>query len=45
MMAKWTATHGNPVLTPTATLGSSLPLYIGCIYNAQDTKWDVVAAS
>jgi hypothetical protein len=32
------------VILPTSTVAST-PLYVGCVYNAQDTYWDVLAVS
>jgi hypothetical protein len=44
----WNATYHviTGITLPTATLGSTTAsLYVGCIYNAQQGWWDVVAAS
>lgn len=44
----WTTTSGGyraeGIVLPTTTVAST-PLYVGCIYNAQDSYWDVVAVS
>ena len=44
----WTTTSGGyraqGVTLPTTTVIST-PLYVGCVYNAQDTYWDVLAVS
>jgi len=44
----WTTTSGayraEGVTLPTTTVAST-PLYIGCVYNSQDSYWDVIAVS
>jgi hypothetical protein len=44
----WTTTAGGyrseGVALPTTTVIST-PLYVGCVYNAQDSYWDVLAVS
>lgn len=44
----WTTTSGayraRGVTLPVNTVAST-PVYIGCVYNAQDTYWDVIAIS
>ena len=44
----WTTTSGayraRGVTLPTTTVAST-PLYVGCVYNGQDTYWDVIAVS
>ena len=44
----WTTTSNNfrveGVTLPSATTVST-PLYVGCVYNAQDSFWDVIAVS
>ena len=44
----WVTTAGGyraqGVTLPTTTVAST-PLYVGCIYNSQDSYWDVVAVS
>lgn len=45
----WTTSAGGyrvitGITLPTATTGTAIPNYIGCIWNSQDSFWDVVAA-